>query len=30
MIGPCFGLAGDANLHCILPLLDEDEEEYLN
>jgi D-lactate dehydrogenase (cytochrome) len=29
LIGPCFGHAGDGNLHCILPLLEDESEEYL-
>ena len=28
IVGPCFGHAGDGNFHCILPLTDEDTEEY--
>lgn len=26
VVGPCFGHAGDGNLHCILPVCDDDEE----
>lgn len=29
VVGPCFGHAGDGNLHCILPVRDDDSEEYL-
>lgn len=29
VVGPCFGHAGDGNFHCILPVLQEDSEEYL-
>ena len=25
VVGPCFGHAGDGNLHCILPVCDDDE-----
>lgn len=28
VVGPCFGHAGDGNLHCILPVRDDDSEEY--
>jgi D-lactate dehydrogenase (cytochrome) len=28
VVGPCFGHAGDGNFHCILPLLEDDSEEY--
>ena len=28
VVGPCFGHAGDGNFHCILPLVDDDSEEY--
>lgn len=28
--GPIFGHAGDGNLHCILPLRDDDTAEYLD
>jgi len=28
IVGPCFGHAGDGNFHCILPLTEEDTEEY--
>lgn len=28
VIGPCFGHAGDGNFHCILPLLEDDSEDY--
>jgi D-lactate dehydrogenase (cytochrome) len=30
VIGPCFGHAGDGNFHCILPLRDDDSEEYIS
>mgnify|MGYP002176469451 CR=1 FL=1 len=30
IVGPCFGHAGDGNLHCILPLLEDESEEYLD
>ena len=30
VVGPCFGHAGDGNFHCILPVLDNDDSEYLN
>jgi len=30
VVGPCFGHAGDGNFHCILPMMQHDEdEEYL-
>jgi D-lactate dehydrogenase (cytochrome) len=29
VIGPCFGHAIDGNFHCILPVRDNDSEEYL-
>jgi D-lactate dehydrogenase (cytochrome) len=29
IVGPCFGHAGDGNLHCILPLLEDESNEYL-
>jgi D-lactate dehydrogenase (cytochrome) len=29
LVGPCFGHAGDGNLHCILPLLEDESAEYL-
>jgi D-lactate dehydrogenase (cytochrome) len=29
VVGPCFGHAGDGNLHCLLPLLDDDSPDYL-
>lgn len=29
VVGPCFGHAGDGNFHCILPIRDDDSEEYL-
>ncbi len=28
VVGPCFGHAGDGNFHCILPLVDDDSEDY--
>ena len=28
VVGPCFGHAGDGNFHCILPVLEEDSEDY--
>ena len=30
VIGPCFGHAGDGNFHCILPLRDDDTQEYID
>ena len=30
VVGPCFGHAGDGNLHCILPTCDDDTIEYRN
>jgi D-lactate dehydrogenase (cytochrome) len=30
VVGPCFGHASDGNLHCILPVRDDDSEEYLD
>lgn len=30
LVGPCFGHAGDGNLHCILPLLEDESDEYLD
>lgn len=30
VIGPCFGHAGDGNFHCILPIRDDDTDEYLS
>jgi D-lactate dehydrogenase (cytochrome) len=30
VVGPCFGHAGDGNFHCILPMRDDDSEEYLS
>jgi D-lactate dehydrogenase (cytochrome) len=30
VVGPCFGHAGDGNLHCILPVRDDDNDEYLS
>ena len=29
VVGPCFGHAGDGNFHCILPLLEDDSDEYI-
>jgi len=29
VVGPCFGHAGDGNLHCILPIKEDDSEEYM-
>jgi D-lactate dehydrogenase (cytochrome) len=29
IVGPCFGHASDGNLHCILPLLEDESDEYL-
>ena len=29
VVGPCFGHAGDGNFHCILPLLPNDPQEYV-
>ena len=29
VVGPCFGHAGDGNIHCILPVLKEDDESYV-
>ena len=29
LVGPCFGHAGDGNLHCVLPLLEDESDEYL-
>jgi D-lactate dehydrogenase (cytochrome) len=28
VVGPCFGHAADGNFHCILPVLEDDSEEY--
>lgn len=28
VIGPCFGHAGDGNFHCIMPMSDNDSQEY--
>ena len=28
VVGPCFGHAGDGNFHCILPMLENDSDEY--
>ena len=30
VVGPCFGHAGDGNFHCILPLMEDDTEEYIS
>ncbi len=30
VIGPCFGHCGDGNFHCILPVLDSDDDDYRN
>jgi D-lactate dehydrogenase (cytochrome) len=30
VVGPCFGHAGDGNFHCILPIRDDDSDEYLS
>jgi D-lactate dehydrogenase (cytochrome) len=30
VVGPCFGHAGDGNLHCILPIRDDDPPQYLD
>jgi len=30
VVGPCFGHAGDGNFHCILPIRDDDTEEYIS
>jgi D-lactate dehydrogenase (cytochrome) len=30
VVGPCFGHAGDGNFHCILPIMDDDSEEYVS
>jgi len=30
VVGPCFGHAGDGNLHCILALKEDDPQEYLD
>lgn len=29
VVGPCFGHAGDGNFHCILPVVENDSEEYI-
>jgi len=29
LVGCCFGHAGDGNLHCLLPLLEDESQEYL-
>eukprot|EP00548_Thalassiothrix_antarctica_P003283 CAMPEP_0194132392 /NCGR_PEP_ID=MMETSP0152-20130528/2877_1 /TAXON_ID=1049557 /ORGANISM="Thalassiothrix antarctica, Strain L6-D1" /LENGTH=489 /DNA_ID=CAMNT_0038827437 /DNA_START=83 /DNA_END=1553 /DNA_ORIENTATION=+ len=29
VVGPCFGHAGDGNFHCVLPVLEDDSEDYL-
>jgi len=28
VVGPCFGHAGDGNFHCILPILENEDEVY--
>lgn len=30
VIGPCFGHAGDGNFHCIMPMSEDDSDEYKN
>jgi D-lactate dehydrogenase (cytochrome) len=30
VVGPCFGHVGDGNLHCILPISENDPPEYRN
>jgi D-lactate dehydrogenase (cytochrome) len=30
VVGPCFGHAGDGNFHCILPILKDDADDYIN
>ena len=30
LVGPCFGHAGDGNFHCILPITDDEDEDYLS
>ena len=28
VVGPCFGHAGDGNFHCIMPMSDDDSDDY--
>ena len=30
VVGPCFGHAGDGNFHCIMPMSDDDSDDYRN
>lgn len=30
VVGPCFGHAGDGNFHCILPILENDSQDYMD
>lgn len=30
LVGPCFGHAGDGNFHCILPLVEGEDDGYLS